>query len=49
MWQTASFPAEPHLMKSIGQDADGELYAITGNFSPTGLEGEIWKIIDASD
>jgi hypothetical protein len=36
-------------MKSIGRDADGELYAITGNFTPTGLEGRIWKIIDASD
>jgi glucose/arabinose dehydrogenase len=36
------------FMKSIGQDADGELYAVTGNFTPSGLEGRIWKIIDAS-
>jgi glucose/arabinose dehydrogenase len=38
-------PGKSGFMKSIGQDADGELYAITGNFSPTGLEGKIWKIV----
>ena len=42
-------PVKSGFMKSIGQDADGELYAITGNFTPTGLEGRIWKIIDASE
>jgi hypothetical protein len=36
-------------MKSIGEDAEGELYAITGNFTPTGLAGRIWRIIEASD
>lgn len=45
----ASDPVRSGFMKSIGQDADGELYAITGNFTPTGLEGRIWKIIDGSD
>jgi hypothetical protein len=44
-----SDPVRSGFMKSVGQDADGELYAITGNFTPTGLEGRIWKIIDASD
>jgi glucose/arabinose dehydrogenase len=44
-----SDPLKSGFMKSIGQDADGELYAVTGNFTPTGLEGRIWKIIDASD
>jgi glucose/arabinose dehydrogenase len=44
-----SDPVRSGFMKSIGRDADGELYAITGNFTPTGLEGRIWKIIDASD
>lgn len=45
-------PADPvrsGFMKSIGEDADGELYAVTGNFTPTGLQGRIWKIIDASE
>ena len=37
------------FMKSIGQDADGELYAVTGNFTPTGVQGRIWKIIDATE
>lgn len=37
------------FMKSIGQDAAGELYAVTGNFTPTGLQGRIWKIVDGSD
>jgi hypothetical protein len=45
----SSDPVRSGFMKSVGQDADGELYAITGNFTPTGLEGRIWKIIDASD
>ena len=36
-------------MKGIGQDADGELYAVTGNFTPTGLEGRVGKIVDASE
>jgi glucose/arabinose dehydrogenase len=44
-----SDPARLGFMKSIGQDAEGELYAVTGNFTPTGLAGRIWKIIDASD
>ncbi|MPZ60914.1 MAG: hypothetical protein GEU93_06385 [Propionibacteriales bacterium] len=44
-----SDPVRSGFMKSIGQDADGELYAITGNFTPTGLEGRIWKIIDAPE
>jgi glucose/arabinose dehydrogenase len=44
-----SDPVRSGFMKSIGRGADGELYAITGNFTPTGLEGRIWKIIDASD
>jgi glucose/arabinose dehydrogenase len=42
-------PVKSGFMKSIGEDAQGELYAITGNFTPTGLAGRIWKIIDASD
>jgi glucose/arabinose dehydrogenase len=44
-----SDPAKSGFVKSIGQDADGELYAVTGNFTPTGLQGRIWKIIDASE
>ena len=42
-------PVKSGFMKSIGQDAEGELYAITGNFTPTGLVGRIWRIVDASD
>jgi glucose/arabinose dehydrogenase len=45
----ASDPVKSGFMKSIGQDAEGELYAVTGNFTPTGLEGRIWKIVDASE
>jgi glucose/arabinose dehydrogenase len=37
------------FLKSIGQDAAGELYAVTGNFTPTGLQGRVWKIIDGSE
>lgn len=44
-----SDPEKSGFMKSIGEDAEGELYAITGNFTPTGLEGRIWRIIDASE
>jgi hypothetical protein len=44
-----SDPVKSGFMKGIGQDAGGELYAVTGNFTPTGLEGRIWKIVDASD
>jgi glucose/arabinose dehydrogenase len=44
-----SDPVKSGFMKGVGQDADGELYAVTGNFTPTGLEGRIWKIVDASD
>jgi glucose/arabinose dehydrogenase len=44
-----SDPVKSGFMKSIGQDAQGELYAVTGNFTPTGLAGRIWKIVDASD
>ncbi len=42
-------PVKSGFMKSIGQDAAGELYAITGNFTPTGLQGRIFKITDASE
>ena len=42
-------PVKSGFMKSVGQDADGELYAVTGNFTPTGLEGKVWKIVDASE
>ena len=38
-------PVKSGFLKSIGQDADGELYAITGNFTPTGLQGRVWKIV----
>lgn len=38
-------PERSGFMKTIGQDADGELYAITGNSTPSGLEGRIWKIV----
>ena len=38
-----------NFMTSIGHDADGELYAVTRNFTPTGLQGRFWKIIDASE
>jgi glucose/arabinose dehydrogenase len=44
-------PADPlrsGFMKSVGEDADGELYAVTGNFTPTGLGGRVWKIVDAA-
>lgn len=43
----ADDPDRAGFMKSIGVDADGELYAITGNSSPTGLEGKVWKVVDA--
>jgi glucose/arabinose dehydrogenase len=42
-------PVKSGFMKRVGQDAEGELYAVTGNFTPTGLQGRIWKIIDASE
>jgi glucose/arabinose dehydrogenase len=42
-------PEKAGFLKSIGEDADGELYAVTGNFTPTGLAGRIWKIIEARD
>jgi glucose/arabinose dehydrogenase len=45
----ASDAVKSGFMKSIGEDADGELYAITGNFTPTGLAGRIWKIVDGRD
>lgn len=38
-------PAQAGFMKAIGIDAAGELYAITGNFTPTGLQGRVWKIV----
>jgi glucose/arabinose dehydrogenase len=44
-----SDPIRSGFMKSIGHDAEGELYAITGNFTPTGVEGRVWKIVDASE
>lgn len=36
------------FVKGIGQDAEGELYAVTGNFTATGIRGRVWKIIDAA-
>jgi glucose/arabinose dehydrogenase len=42
----ASDPERAGFLKSIGQDAEGELYAITGNSTPSGLEGRVWKIIN---
>jgi hypothetical protein len=41
----ADDPAEAGFVKAIGSDADGELYAVTGNFTPTGLQGRVWKIV----
>ena len=41
-------PVKSGFVKSIGEDADGELYAVTGLFTPTGLRGRVWKIIDAT-
>lgn len=43
----AKNPARAGFVKSIGQDAEGELYAVTGLFTPTGVRGRVWKIIDA--
>jgi hypothetical protein len=43
-----SDPSKAGFVKSIGEDADGELYAVTGLFTPTGLRGRVWKIIDGS-
>ena len=39
------------FLKSIGKDAKGELYAITGDFTPdfSSQIGRIWKIVDATD
>ena len=45
----ATDPARAGFMKAIGQDAAGELYAITGNFSAAGLEGKVWKIVEANE
>ena len=44
----AADPARAGFVKSIGQDADGELYAVTGLFTPTGVRGRVWKIVDGS-
>jgi glucose/arabinose dehydrogenase len=38
-------PDEAGFMKAVGRDGEGELYAVTGNFSPKGLRGKIWKIV----
>jgi hypothetical protein len=38
----------PGFVKSIGEDANGELYAITGALSPTGLIGRVFKLVDGS-
>jgi hypothetical protein len=38
----------PGFIKTIGQDADGELYAITGALAPTGLIGRVFKIVDGT-
>ena len=43
----ADDPSQAGFVKTIGQDAEGELYAITGNFTPTGLQGRVWKIVQA--
>jgi glucose/arabinose dehydrogenase len=44
----ATDPIYSGFVKTIGQDADGELYAVTGAFAPTGLIGRVFKIVDAS-
>jgi len=44
----ASDPVYSGFVKSIGQDADGELYVVTGAFTPTGLIGRVFKIVDGS-
>ena len=44
-----SDPVRSGFMKGIGQDAAGELYAVTGNFTPSGVEGRIWKIVPAAE
>jgi hypothetical protein len=41
-------PVYSGFVKTIGQDANGELYAVTGAFTPTGLIGRVFKIVDAS-
>lgn len=43
----ATDPVYSGFVKSIGQDASGELYAITGAFTPTGLIGRVFQIVDA--
>ena len=44
-----SDPVKYRFVKSIGQDADSELYAVTGNSRRPALAGRVWKIIDGSD
>ena len=44
----ATDPIYSGFVKSIGQDADGELYVVTGAFTPTGLIGRVFKIVHGS-
>ena len=44
----AADPALAGFMKALGQDAEGELYAVTGNSTPSGLRGRVWKIVAAT-
>jgi hypothetical protein len=44
----AADPALAGFMKAVGQDAEGELYAVTGNSTPSGLRGRVWKIVAAT-
>ena len=44
----ATDPVYSGFVKSISQDAGGELYAVTGAFTPTGLIGRVFKIVDGS-
>jgi len=44
----ANDPVYSGFVKSIGQDADGELYAITGALTPTGIIGRVFKIVDGT-
>ena len=45
----ATDPVYSGFVKSIGQDADGELYAITGAFTPTGLIGRVFKNVGGAN
>jgi hypothetical protein len=45
----ATDPVYSGFVKSIGQDDEGELYAVTGAFTPTGLIGRVFKIVGITD